>query len=180
MSDTSLPLHIGPACLGDARAIAEVHVRSWQQAYRHMLPSTYLSLLSVERREAMWLASMTQRRPELVVAHEGPDLVGFVAFGPSRDGDADAGAAEVWAFYVEPAYWSRGVGLALWNEALERMADDGARSVTLWVIEHNERALKFYRRAGFEADAGPRKVVNVGGVQLREVRQVLRLSPAVS
>jgi hypothetical protein len=46
------------------------------------------------------------------------------------------------------------------------------------VIDGNERALRFYRQAGFEADAGPDKVVKVGGVSLREVRQVLKLAAA--
>lgn len=172
---TSPTLHIGPACLGDARAIAEVHVRSWRHAYRDLLPATYLQLLSVERREAMWLASLTQRRAELLVAHEGSDLVGFVAFGPSRDGDARANTAEVWAFYVEPACWSRGVGEALWREMHERMRDSGAGAVSLWVLERNDRALRFYRRRGFLPDDGPLKVVNVAGVPLNEARLVLPL-----
>lgn len=175
---TSPPLHVAPACLGDARAIAEVHVRSWRHAYRDLLPAPYLRLLSVERREAMWLASLTHRRADLLVAREGPDVVGFVAFGPSRDGDARAGTSEVWACYVDPACWSRGVGRALWSQMLERVRDDQARAVSLWVLERNERALRFYRQQGFHPDESPLKVVHVAGVPLHEARLVLPLAAA--
>ena len=38
----------------DCRAVAEVHVESWQHAYRGILPEQYLASLSVAEREAMW------------------------------------------------------------------------------------------------------------------------------
>jgi hypothetical protein len=38
----------------DARAIAEVHVKSWRAAYRDLLPQDFLQGLSVDRREQQW------------------------------------------------------------------------------------------------------------------------------
>ena len=34
---------IRSAIYSDAKAIAQVHIRSWQQAYRDLMPSEYLS-----------------------------------------------------------------------------------------------------------------------------------------
>jgi hypothetical protein len=76
-------MHIGPAALEDARAVAQVHVLSWQHAYREILPSGFLSQLSVESREAMWHESIVKGVPELLVARVQDTIVGFIAFGPN-------------------------------------------------------------------------------------------------
>ena len=38
----------------DARDLAEVHVRSWQAAYKGQLPDEILDNLSVDQREQQW------------------------------------------------------------------------------------------------------------------------------
>ena len=38
----------------DARGLAEVHVRSWQAAYKGQLPDDILDNLSVDQREQQW------------------------------------------------------------------------------------------------------------------------------
>ena len=45
-----MPLRIREAVPADARAMAEIHVRSWQAAYRGQLTDDYLDGLSVEDR----------------------------------------------------------------------------------------------------------------------------------
>jgi hypothetical protein len=42
------------ATVDDAAAVAAVHVRSWQDAYRGIFPDAYLDGLSVERRSNVW------------------------------------------------------------------------------------------------------------------------------
>ena len=74
-----------------------------------------------------------------------------------------------------PAHWSQGVGRALWLASRESMIDRGARSVSLWVIAGNERAIGFYRAAGFVPEADSLKSFELGGIQLGEIRCVLRL-----
>jgi hypothetical protein len=53
------------ATINDARAIAEVHVKSWQVAYRGLLPEDFLQNLSVERREEQWRRAL--QNPEQVI-----------------------------------------------------------------------------------------------------------------
>lgn len=47
-------MKIRSATFEDCRAVAEVHVESWQNAYRGTLPEEYLASLSVAERETMW------------------------------------------------------------------------------------------------------------------------------
>jgi ribosomal protein S18 acetylase RimI-like enzyme len=163
---------IEPASSEDCRAIAEAHVESWQHAYKALLPAQYLAALSVSEREAMW-RRMHERQPaHLLVARNAGQVVGFVAFGDSRDEGAPSDRAEVWAIYVKPAFWSVGAGRLLWLAALQRILAEGYKTVSLWVIAGNERAIRFYEHAGFVAEPESRKRFELGGAMLEEVRYV--------
>lgn len=165
-------MRIAAASFENARDVAAVHVTSWQSAYRGFFPPEYLANLSVEAREATWRQVLADGHSELFVAVEGDAVIGFVSFGPCRDEAAPSDRGEVWAIYVAPNAWSTGVGQALWRAASERLRTLGFRSVSLWVIEGNERARRFYSAAGFDVEAGSQKEFELGGAKLREVRMV--------
>jgi ribosomal protein S18 acetylase RimI-like enzyme len=156
----------------DCRAIAEVHVESWQRAYKGMLPEEYLASLSVDEREAMWRRMVEREPSHLVLARSDNQIVGFVAFGASRDEGTPTDRAEIWAIYVKPACWSTGAGRLLWLEALRRILAEAYKSISLWVIVGNERAVRFYERAGFAPEPGSRKSFEMGGTTLEELRYV--------
>jgi ribosomal protein S18 acetylase RimI-like enzyme len=165
-------MRLDSATAEDCRAIAEVHVESWQRAYKDLLPEEYLASLSVAEREAMW-RDMVEREPaHLVLARSANQVVGFVAFGASRDEGAPVDRAEIWAIYVKPACWSTGAGRLLWLEALPRILAEGYKSISLWVIVGNERATRFYERAGFVPEPESRKSFEIGGTTIEELRYV--------
>jgi GNAT superfamily N-acetyltransferase len=62
-----------------------------------------------------------------------------------------AAEIELYAIYVVPAHWSSGAGRALLTEAVERARSVGFARMSLWVLEENARARRFYERAGFTA-----------------------------
>ena len=166
---------IRPATSSDAEAIAQVHVASWQHAYRHILPPVFLAGLSVEKRQDMWAESIATDRPHVLVAEVDGRVVGFSAFGPCRDEDASDAAFEIWAIYLAPSHWSQGLGRELWLASREALLKRGASSVSLWVIAGNERAIRFYATAGFKPEPESLKPFELGGVQVQEVRFGLRL-----
>ena len=135
-------MEIQAATPDDCHSIAEVHVESWQHAYRGILPSPYLASLSVPEREAMWRRMVEQQPSHLLVARADGQVVGFVAFGASRDEGAPADLAEIWAIYVKAASWSTGAGRLLWLEAQQRIVAEGYKSISLWVIAGNARAVR--------------------------------------
>jgi L-amino acid N-acyltransferase YncA len=136
----------------DARAIAEVHVGSWRHAYRGLLPAGYLDRLSVDEREASWREALASDAAGAVVAEAEGRIVGFASFGPSRDEDAAEGVGEVPAIYVDPEVLGAGVGRTLLAEATARLREAGFRRATLWVLEANARARRFYEKAGWAWD----------------------------
>lgn len=156
----------------DAEAIARVHIRSWQQAYRDLLPDEFLLSLeaTLDRRTGFWRESI-EKGAAVLVAEVGAELVGWIAFGPSRDDDAQPGvSAEIEALYVLAEHWSTGVGRGLWLAARQQLAEQGFESLTLWVLAQNQRAIRFYRHAGLAPDENSRRSISRGGRTLEEIR----------
>jgi GNAT superfamily N-acetyltransferase len=153
----------------DAMAVAGVHVRSWQAAYRGLLPNEYLDELRPEdRAERYDFATRDPRKPHTIVALGEGVIRGFATTAPSRDSDLP-GYGELGALYVDPGYWGRGIGVALISAARDRMVGLGLENALLWVLLGNVRADRFYRndlwaRDGFErTDTG-------WGVTVNEIR----------
>lgn len=171
-------MQIIPATLADARAVAQIHVDSWRAAYREILPADYLASLSLDAREAMWRQAIAGGDTSLLVAKagdEGGDVAGWLSFAACRDAGAPATQAEIWALYVAPQAWATGIGRQLWARARGLMRDQGYTTCSLWVFPQNERAIRFYRAAGFEPGPLPEQTFELGGRQLREACYVCRL-----
>ena len=138
----------------DARAIAEVHVASWQWAYRDDLPTSALKGRTVEDRERMWTEWFESCEPaaDLLVAEQDGRVVGFSGFGVSRDDGARDATGEIRTIYLLQEAAGRGIGRDLLARANERLRDLGYRRATLWVLETNERSRRFYEKAGWTWD----------------------------
>ena len=163
-------IQVRPATLRDAKAIAEIHVAASQDAYKDLLPKATLDALSVQKRQAFWREAIDLCEPQVMVAHVEGEVMGFVGFDRSRDKGTPATAGEIWALYVKPIHWDKGVGLALWDAARDGLQEEGCTKATLWTYLRNERALRFFELAGFKRELGSAKTSEVGGVRLEELR----------
>jgi len=161
----------------DAAGIATVHVRTWQSAYRGIVPDEYLNSLSVETRTRTWREALARGGPEEVwVAILGRDVAGWIAFGPTRGEHAAANTGELEALYVAAQYWGTGLGRELWQQARNCLSDRGFTAVTLWVLLENIRAIRFYRAAGFAPNRESEKQIIIGGKPLMEIRYEIDLT----
>ncbi|MFL5929005.1 MAG: GNAT family N-acetyltransferase [Gaiellaceae bacterium] len=165
---------VRPATGEDADGIARVQERGWQRAYRHVFPVEDLDRGGFIQ-PARWRERL-ERPPtgwSTFVAERDGRIVGFTSVGPSRD---ERGIGELYAIYVEPDEWSTGTGRALIERAEEQLRSEYAE-VTLWVLEDNPRARRFYERAGWSLDGG-RKAEARWGVRAPEVRYRKRFAEA--
>lgn len=170
---------------GDVHRIAEIHVRSWQAAYRGLLPDALLDGLSVSEREQSWSALLSgagDRWLTLVAEGSGGALTGFCSVAtPGRDEDVGEATAEIGAFYVDPDHWREGVGRAMLSAALEKLGEKGWHDVVLWVLPENRAALAFYDRFGFAVEQGVEKREERSGrpaIRLRAgLDEQIRLAP---
>jgi GNAT superfamily N-acetyltransferase len=162
----------------DARGVASLHVRAWQAAYRGLVPDTVLDGLSVDAREERWRALLAEGSRTLL-ACDGGTVAGFCSvIAPARDPCLSADAAEIAAIYVDPDRWRAGVGRALLGTALGELRDEGFATAVLWLLEGNDRALRFYESFGFARD-GATGTEPVGSVERAEGLPQIRLRRAL-
>lgn len=160
----------------DARAVAEIHVEAWRAAYAGILPEAFLAALTVSSRQAFWEQVLAEKQGDLQVAMAGDRMLGWIHTGPGRDAGAATEDAEIRAFYVSPAVWSKGAGRELWVSARTHLLKQGHRQCHLWVLAQNTRAIGFYKAAGFEWDKSPTKTMALGGSKVDELRFSCRLA----
>jgi ribosomal protein S18 acetylase RimI-like enzyme len=161
-------LRVRHAVLEDAALIAAIHVRTWQVAYRGLMPDELLDGLLVEQREERWQQALGEGGSATYVAVEDAAVVGFCAVAaPSRDDDAQDGVAEIGAIYVEPSVWRTGTGRALMDVALADLRADGWRQLTLWVLAENQPARDFYSQFGLMPDGAEMTHAGSGATELR-------------
>jgi ribosomal protein S18 acetylase RimI-like enzyme len=165
---------IRPAAASDVDAIARLHVRSWQTAYRGHMPQAHLDRLDPAKRAALWSQTIEQPATLVLVATSGETLVGFCSLLPSRDADASPTAGEISAIYVDPESWRSGFGSALLEAAIESARRRGFIEVTLWVLTSNTSARAFYEARGLRTD-GKTRTEERPGFSIDETRYRRRI-----
>lgn len=149
-------------------------MRSWQAAYKGLLPDEYLDSLRADERASRYdFATTDPLAPHTIVADDGRMIVGFATIGVSPGGSSrDVG--ELMALYVDPDSWRTGVGRALIARARAGLRRLGFDNALLWVLEGNERAQRFYERDGW-LRGDDRRRQRVWGIEVDEIAYLRHL-----
>jgi GNAT superfamily N-acetyltransferase len=159
---------VRPPATQDADALTDLHLDVWEEAYADLVPAAFLAerRRSRAQRVERWRGIIESgSSANLLATHEHSGrLLGFSSTGPGRDSPA-AGlpGIELMALYVRAEVYGTGIGHALLTAAI------GTADAYLWVLDGNERAIRFYERQGFEFD-GTTKPEDVG-LERRMVRR---------
>lgn len=171
-------MEVRTATSRDALTIAETNVVSWKASNRGHIPDDRMEKLNetIKERAEYWARVVARKDPGevVLVAEDSGKVIGFVHVLPSRDPFASKGTAEITTIFVRPQHWGEGAGRGLLTEALEKLRRARFSQVTLWVVDVNARARRFYEIAGFKSD-GTSKTSEFEGVSLIEVRYTLNL-----
>ncbi|MQA95117.1 MAG: GNAT family N-acetyltransferase [Streptosporangiales bacterium] len=159
---SSVSFRVRDAGPGDVAAIERVRVAGWRAAYQGLVPEDVIDRMRADdpRALASRRAALAKRGVFALLA-EDPDgrAAGFCVGGPDRDTPY---GGEIYALYVRPEHWSSGLGRDLLGRGVAGLRARGHTEASLWVLEGNGRARRFYERAGLTA-TGERRMLDIGG-----------------
>ena len=176
---------IRSASTADAAQISAVMRDSWFAAYDGIIVPALIDQATAPDGGARIRQSFRLRPWQRMIAAVEDGIVGYASFGPERDvldtpwpypltpAGSDGQVAELYALYVHPVWWSTGTGRALMDHVLAKARAAGYARITLWVLEANARARRFYARAGFAADGARHVLDDLGGVTEIRYRRAL-------
>lgn len=161
------------ALSADAEAVGRIHVESWNVAYRGIMPDDVIAKTDLAYRTKFWAERIADRDWPVFVIEDGGQCVAFCQMIPSRDED-DAGTqvGHITSLHVLPHLRGRGHGRALVDHVIAECRRRGFEALTLWVLEENRDARRFYEKYGFQLDSGTRSYPNT---HVPEVRYRIRL-----
>ena len=159
------------ATVDDAPDIARVHVRTWQSAYRGLMPRALLDSLTFERRSGWWKGELElvadDHRPWVAVDDER--VVGFVHAGPAGTTRRAAGLARSTRSMSIPIARARASGATccVMPPATSERTASGRRCSGCFSTT-SRRGASMRRRVGRPTAA--ERVESLGGVDIKEVR----------
>lgn len=145
----------------DVTAIAEFQTVTWNEAYRGVVPQSYLDKATAADREVRWAERIGSR--DILLAERGGMLVG-VASSSLRDDARPGPRLELNSLYVAAGLRGNGLGALMLDELL---LDAPA---VVWAFSENLRAISFYRRCGFQLDGETEVDPDTGLQELRLTR----------
>jgi GNAT superfamily N-acetyltransferase len=141
----------------DVSDLAHLHVQGWRDAYGGLLDADYIESKTVALREKQWAEWFDEDLTKTLIAYdENGTAAGFISFGklktppPGMSPIRPLYAAEIYAFYILEPFWRQGLGTKFMHEASNVLAAEKVKSICLWVLEKNKRAVSFYKKTGGE------------------------------
>ena len=138
---------IRKATVEDAAEIANVHINSWREAYKGLLPQDFLDerALNFKNRYELW---------KRVTGTNG------------RDEDKKDWC-EVWCIYLLEKYHGKKIGFNLLKQYFDIHSDKGFSKGYFWVLDNNP-TIKFYEKVGGRYD-GRGKEGEISGQKVKEL-----------
>ncbi len=167
-----MDISIRQAAPEDAAAIAEMHIASWHAAYTGIVSQAWLDSRNLDESSERWknnLSGPADQKQITFLAFKGDFLVGFATAGQSRS-EAYSDYAELWAIYVRPQYFGKGVGRVLFNRCAAYVQEIDYKNMFVNVLFDNDLARKFYERIGASVIEGSNGTVELGDQKYNDIK----------
>jgi ribosomal protein S18 acetylase RimI-like enzyme len=141
----------------DIEALAHIHVQGWKAAYGGIVDQDYLDSMNEDYHLEKWKEWIEGDLSSTLMAFDNDNNpAGFVSYGrlrtppPGMSPIRPLYSGEIYAIYILSDYWRQGLGKLLLQEAAKGLAEMKHKSMCLWVLKKNSRAVGFYKKMGGE------------------------------
>ena len=135
----------------DASDMAEVHMRSWEVAYKDIIPMEYIKRKNATRPD-LFKRIITDENTTQYVIQVDNKTVGIMGIGEAMGDDIDDSYYELYGIYLHPDYYRKGIGTQAVNFAFDKALELGKRFMNVWVFAENINSINFYKKCGFITD----------------------------
>ena len=126
----------------DAKKIHNVALKSWKNAYSHILSNNAIEEVINEWYSIESLKEDIEH-PSFFIAEKNSEIVGFVHATQKE------GIAQLHRIYVDPEYQRQGIGSSLYNK-MESELPSKTEELHLEVLKQNKSGKQFYKKQGFQ------------------------------
>ncbi len=155
----------------DAQRSADIHGRSWMFAYGDIVGKDLIESYNA-RWPFVWAKMLENNTDTHYVILDGDMIVGFTSINPSRDADVSDEMFELTGLYLDPNHIGKRYGKQAMDFVKHEASTRGYTAISLWVLDQNDRAKRFYEKEGFIPD-GSKKNSGLGDTQ--EERYICKL-----
>lgn len=130
---------------GDEKAIAQVVIDTWKDAYQGIVSQHFLDSLTTEKHEVLLTQQIAQNTQIIyVMESEQNQIQGMISGGVDRSEKYDC---EIVAIYIDRDYQKCGIGKRLFLECINAFRTQGCKSMVIWTFENNKDR-GFYDKMG--------------------------------
>lgn len=139
-------MKIRRARINDAKQIANIHVKTWQTAYRNIVDRKYLRNLSVRKSTKVNKKNLRDKNIiSLVAENDEQHIIGFLFGGENRYKElAEKYQGEIYGLYILEEYSRQGIGRKLINEFFSILEEKNIFSVHVMFLAGNEAECFYY------------------------------------
>lgn len=124
--------------------------RVWPQTFANILSAEQIRYMMNMMYSPQVMEKELQNGVHFEIIKIDSEPCGYISYSAYED---HPGVAKLHKVYLLPGFHSLGLGQAMLEEAQKKCREAGFDHILLTVNKHNERAIRAYRRNGFEITA---------------------------
>ena len=152
---TNVELNIYKASKKDLKAITNLLLLCWKNAYKEILPSSHLQKISFNEKYT-YLTEEMNNNSIIYNAHVNDELIGIIILRKEKRVQLPGNNGEISNLYVHPKYLGNGYGTQLLKFAIEELKIFNYQNVCAWTFSNNTVARLFYEKNGLYFDGNIR------------------------
>lgn len=158
----------------DADTLALINSKSAQVGFSGIIPDDFLKeKFSYERLKERFSKELDDGITSSSIIYQDNSPLGMMTFGKDDYKQRDNLEIDLWRLYVLPEYWGKSIAIKLIDWGIKELKRNGYTKLSLWVVEENIRARKFYEKVGF-IHSEETRIINPGR-ELMDCRYVKQL-----
>lgn len=135
---------------GDSTTLADIQVRSWREAFSHIIPPEFIEkFLDIDYVSGIYERLLKENKGNGYIMEVEGHSHCIAYWDKARNFDTND-MAELICIHSLPDNWRKGYGKIMMERVLCDISLQGYTKVVLWVFKENERARLFYEACGFE------------------------------